>query len=147
MIGSGKHVLGYVVVGSTGLLLIAEKVRTACTLPGNHEVKSVSVSRWHRMPLQVGRNASTCQLLILQSLQPQGQLHFNTVACFAYTTPVWLAQENEASGSNSPVREEQARGIDKLTTFPIDGGCCSPLVTACLLCAAAHASLCCTLMC
>jgi hypothetical protein len=51
--GSGKHVLGYVVVGSTALLLLAEKVRVSAKLPGHHAVKSVAVSKWHKISLQV----------------------------------------------------------------------------------------------
>ncbi len=38
IVGSGKHVLGYVVIGHTGLLLLVEKARVAATLPGNHHV-------------------------------------------------------------------------------------------------------------
>lgn len=52
MVGLAEHVLGYVTIGATGLLLLAEKVRSA-TLPGHHSVKTVTLSRWHRIPLQV----------------------------------------------------------------------------------------------
>ena len=47
--------LGYVVVGSTALLLIAEKVRVSAVLPGNHQVKTVTVSKWLKIGLQVRR--------------------------------------------------------------------------------------------
>lgn len=52
VVGLAEHVLGYVTIGATGLLLLAEKVRSA-TLPGHHSVKTVTLSRWHRIPLQV----------------------------------------------------------------------------------------------
>lgn len=60
VVGAGKHVLGYVVLGTTGLLLLAEKVRVSALLPGNHAVKSVAVSKWYRVPLQVWRVWSVC---------------------------------------------------------------------------------------
>jgi len=52
-IAQGKAVLGYVVLGPVGLLLIAELARVSATLPGGHEIKTVSQSRWHRIQLQV----------------------------------------------------------------------------------------------
>jgi len=81
VVGTGKHILGYIVIGSTGLLLLAEKVRVSATLPGHHEVKTVAASKWHRIPLQ----------------QP------------------------ETEPPSNMARDEQAKGIDKITTFPIDG--------------------------
>lgn len=45
--------LGYVVIGPMGLLLLAEKTRVSATLPGNHQVKTIVTSRWHKIPLQV----------------------------------------------------------------------------------------------
>ena len=54
IVAMGKNVLGYVVVGSTALLLIAEKLRVSTVLPGGHEVKTVVASKWLRIPLQVG---------------------------------------------------------------------------------------------
>jgi len=53
VVGSGKHVLGYVVVGPMGLLLLVEKTRVSATLPGNHQVKTLVTTRWHKIPLQV----------------------------------------------------------------------------------------------
>jgi hypothetical protein len=53
VLSTGKHVLGYVVIGPTGLLLLAEKVRVSATLPGNHQVKTLVTSKWHKIPLQV----------------------------------------------------------------------------------------------
>jgi hypothetical protein len=58
LLAQGKVVLGYVVLGPVGLLLIAELVRVSATLPGGHEVKTVAQSKWHRIPLQVGPEAS-----------------------------------------------------------------------------------------
>ena len=55
VVATGKHVLGYVVVGSTALLLIAEKIRVSAVLPGNHQVKTVTVSKWLKIGLQVRR--------------------------------------------------------------------------------------------
>lgn len=51
VVAIAKHVLGYIVVGTTGLLLVAEKVKTTAILPGGHEVKTVITSKWHRIPL------------------------------------------------------------------------------------------------
>ena len=53
VVGAGKYVLGYVVIGPLGLLLLADKVRVSATLPGRHQVKTVVTSRWIRIPLQV----------------------------------------------------------------------------------------------
>ena len=53
VVGTGKHVLGYVVIGPMGLLLLAEKTRVSATLPGNHQVKTIVTSHWHKIPLQV----------------------------------------------------------------------------------------------
>lgn len=53
LLASGKVVLGYLVLGPVGLLLIAELVRVSATLPGGHEIKTVSQTRWHRILLQV----------------------------------------------------------------------------------------------
>jgi hypothetical protein len=50
-------VLGYVVLGPVGLLLLAENLRTAAVLPGGHEIKTVTQSRWHRITLQVWQQA------------------------------------------------------------------------------------------
>lgn len=49
-----KNVLGYFVVNSVACLLLAHSVRTTAVLPGGHEVKTVSTTRWHKLPLQVG---------------------------------------------------------------------------------------------
>ena len=53
VIGAGKYPLGYVVIGNMGVLLLAEKVRISATLPGNHQVKTVTVSKWLKIPLMV----------------------------------------------------------------------------------------------
>jgi hypothetical protein len=53
VMATGKNILGHIVVGSTALLLIAEKVRISANLPGNHAVKTVTVSKWFKIPLQV----------------------------------------------------------------------------------------------
>eukprot|EP00878_Enallax_costatus_P030322 GHUV01033006.1.p1 GENE.GHUV01033006.1~~GHUV01033006.1.p1 ORF type:complete len:414 (+),score=91.02 GHUV01033006.1:1544-2785(+) len=47
-----KYVLGYVVLGPVALLLLAEAVRVSGTLPGGHEIKTVTQSKWHRITLQ-----------------------------------------------------------------------------------------------
>ena len=54
VMATARNVLGYVVLGSTALLLVAEKLRRSAVLPGNHEVWTVQSSRWHRIALQVG---------------------------------------------------------------------------------------------
>ncbi|GAX77587.1 hypothetical protein CEUSTIGMA_g5031.t1 [Chlamydomonas eustigma] len=84
VMATGKNILGHIVIGNTALLLIAEKVRISATLPGNHVVKTVTVSKWFRIPLQV---------------EPEVQ--------------------NSANAAMA--KEEQARGIEKLVTFPLDG--------------------------
>lgn len=90
VLGTGKHVLGYVVIGSTALLLLAEKVRVSASLPGNHEIKAVSVSKWHKISLN-GSQAPD-------------------------------APSDTPSSASSPLsKEEQARGVEKITTFHIDG--------------------------
>ena len=53
VLAKGKAVLGYVVVGCWGLLLLAENVRVTAELPGGHLIKTVTCSRWHRIPCQV----------------------------------------------------------------------------------------------
>ena len=53
VLAAGKYLLGYVVLGTTGLVLLAEKVRVSAVLPGNHEVKTVTTSKWIKIPLQV----------------------------------------------------------------------------------------------
>lgn len=50
VLASGKCILGYTVIGTFGLLLLAEKVRTTI-LPGNHVVKTVTSSKWHKLNL------------------------------------------------------------------------------------------------
>jgi hypothetical protein len=52
-LAAGKVVLGYVVLGPVALLLFAELVRVSATLPGGHEIKTVSQTKWHRIQLQV----------------------------------------------------------------------------------------------
>lgn len=53
VVGAGKHVLGYVVMGPMALLLLVEKTRTSATLPGGHQIKTLVTTRWHKIPLQV----------------------------------------------------------------------------------------------
>ncbi len=53
VVGQGKAILGYTIVGHVALLLLAEKIRVSATLPGGHEVKTVTTTRWHRMTLLV----------------------------------------------------------------------------------------------
>lgn len=52
VVASGKAVLGYVVVGPWALLLLVERTRVSVTLPGGHEIKTVTASKWQRIPLQ-----------------------------------------------------------------------------------------------
>lgn len=85
--------LGYVVVGSTALLLLAEKVRVSATLPGNHEVKAISVSKWHKITLANSGTSSDA--------------------------PPETSSSSSAALALS--KEEQARGVEKITTFHIDG--------------------------
>eukprot|EP00210_Caulerpa_lentillifera_P003458 g3300.t1 len=50
--GSGVAVLGYVVIGYTGLLLLVEKARISAVLPGPVTIKTISNSKWFRIPFQ-----------------------------------------------------------------------------------------------
>src|SRR5689334_10412518 len=54
ILAHAKYVLGYVVLGPVALLLLAEAVRVSGTLPGGHDIKTVTQSKWHRITLQVG---------------------------------------------------------------------------------------------
>lgn len=49
----GKALLGYTVLGPVALLLVAESVRVSAVLPGGHQIKTVTQSRWHRINLLV----------------------------------------------------------------------------------------------
>jgi hypothetical protein len=71
-------VLGYVVIGPTGLLLLAEKVRVSATLPGNHQVKTLVTSKWHKIPLQVD---------LLWDLPAWWTLHVSWPAVKGFTFP------------------------------------------------------------
>jgi len=53
VLAHGKAVLGYAVLGPVALLLVAEAVRVSAVLPGGHQIKTVTQSRWHRINLQV----------------------------------------------------------------------------------------------
>lgn len=53
ILGKGKAALGYVVVGNCGLLLLAENARVSAVLPGRHKVRTVTNTKWHRIPCQV----------------------------------------------------------------------------------------------
>ena len=74
--------LGYVVLGPVGLLLLAEQVRVSAVLPGGHEVKTVTQSRWHRVALR----------------QPELD-----------------------AATQGAARKELETGVDRVTSFPIDG--------------------------
>lgn len=52
-LAAGKALLGYAVLGPAALLLVAEQVRASAVLPGGHEVKTVTQSRWTQIALQV----------------------------------------------------------------------------------------------
>ncbi|KAF6264364.1 hypothetical protein COO60DRAFT_1698391 [Scenedesmus sp. NREL 46B-D3] len=52
VLAHGKAVLGYAVLGPVALLLLAEAVRVSGALPGGHEIKTVTQSKWHRINLQ-----------------------------------------------------------------------------------------------
>lgn len=49
----GVAVLGYAPVGDRGLVLLATRVKPVVTLPGGHEVKLVTGSKWASVPLKV----------------------------------------------------------------------------------------------
>ncbi|KAG1680617.1 hypothetical protein FOA52_015066 [Chlamydomonas sp. UWO 241] len=83
LLGVGEALLGYVVIGATGLALVAEKTRPGGHLPGGHSVRCVTAAGWHRLVLR-GPGAS---------------------------------QREPDDGA----REEAARNVERLTTFPIDG--------------------------
>jgi hypothetical protein len=53
VLAHGKALLGYTVLGPVALLLLAEAVRVSGVLPGGHEIKTVTQSKWHRINLQV----------------------------------------------------------------------------------------------
>lgn len=40
-------------LGPVALLLVVEAVRVSAVLPGGHQIKTVTQSRWHRIALQV----------------------------------------------------------------------------------------------
>lgn len=56
----GKAILGYAVLGPVALLLLAEATRVSCVLPGQHDVMTVTLSRWHRIQLQVRVHVCGC---------------------------------------------------------------------------------------
>lgn len=58
VLAHAKYVLGYVVLGPVALLLLADAVRVSGTLPGGHEIKTVTQSKWHRINLQVCSGAT-----------------------------------------------------------------------------------------
>jgi hypothetical protein len=60
VLAHGKAVLGYTVLGPVALLLLVEAVRVSGVLPGGHQIKTVTQSKWHKITLQV-------RLLHLQS--------------------------------------------------------------------------------
>ena len=49
----GTALLGYVPIGSVGLVLLATRIRDVLTLPGGHVIKLVVESKWYNVPLQV----------------------------------------------------------------------------------------------
>ncbi|GMH39713.1 hypothetical protein BSKO_07611 [Bryopsis sp. KO-2023] len=51
-LGKGKSALGYVVVGNTGLLLLAENASVSALLPGGHQIRTVTNTAWYRIPCQ-----------------------------------------------------------------------------------------------
>jgi hypothetical protein len=44
--------LGYAALNDVALMLLATRVRVAVTLPGGHQIMTVSESQWMRVPLQ-----------------------------------------------------------------------------------------------
>ncbi|KXZ46422.1 hypothetical protein GPECTOR_43g858 [Gonium pectorale] len=91
VLATAPYILGYVVVGPWGLLLVAEKFRVSATLPGNHEVKTVTKTQWHKIPLLIN--------LSMQSVQ----------------TPEAGLKDEKA------MKDEIDKGIERLLAFPIDG--------------------------
>jgi len=53
----GVALLGYAPVGNRGLVLLATRAKTVVTLPGGHEVKLVTGSKWATIPLEVSGSA------------------------------------------------------------------------------------------
>mmetsp|Transcript_40468 Transcript_40468/g.72680 ORF Transcript_40468/g.72680 Transcript_40468/m.72680 type:complete len:334 (-) Transcript_40468:869-1870(-) len=45
-------ILGYAALNDVALMLLATRVRVAVTLPGGHQIMTVSESQWMRVPLQ-----------------------------------------------------------------------------------------------
>jgi hypothetical protein len=62
VLAHGKALLGYTVLGPVALLLLAEAVRVSGVLPGGHEIKTVTQSKWHRINLQVCVHQCTTQM-------------------------------------------------------------------------------------
>eukprot|EP00198_Chlamydomonas_reinhardtii_P010960 XP_001700297.1 predicted protein [Chlamydomonas reinhardtii] len=91
VLATAPYILGYVVIGPWGLLLVAEKFRVSASLPGNHEVKTVTKSHWIKIPLQLN--------LSLQSVQ----------------APEAVLKDEKA------MKDEIDKGIERLLSFPIDG--------------------------
>ena len=48
--------LGYVAIGSAGMVLLAARTRPAAVLPGGHVMRLVTESRWVTVPLQARWN-------------------------------------------------------------------------------------------
>lgn len=62
VLATAPYILGYVVIGPWGLLLVAEKFRVSASLPGNHEVKTVTKSHWIKIPLQLNLSLQSVQV-------------------------------------------------------------------------------------
>jgi hypothetical protein len=128
IVGQGKAILGYTVVGHVALLLLAEKVRVSATLPGNHDVKTAITTRWHRIALQVGpahcpraaRRPSSCTaaaVLLRCCMRRLRRCRRRPRA-----PPAWPAQQPDTDPTGvRGVKEEVERGIDKIVTLPLDG--------------------------
>eukprot|EP00210_Caulerpa_lentillifera_P002977 g2842.t1 len=119
VVGSGVAVLGYIVIGRTGLLLIAEKTKVTATLPGPVTINTISVSKWFQISLQphlteLQRRAISKNTRIIESqirkivtfplkgdhwfsedadvTRPFPSMHPKTQPCYQFVWNAWLAQ-------------------------------------------------------
>jgi hypothetical protein len=130
VVAHGKALLGYAVLGPMALLLLAEGVRVSGMLPGGHLIKTVTQSKWVRIPLQVRAERA---LVWCWAGLGRGMLR---VCCMLTPCPATRGQPFSSSARSSAPRVQQPeldpttqatmkaefdRGVDKTTSFPVDG--------------------------
>lgn len=87
LVAQAPYVLGYVVLGSYGLLLLAEKTRVSAMLPGHHLVRTVTKAQWVKIALQVSQfTGHLMSFSNFGSLPPGPWLAFGK--CWSVSLPV-----------------------------------------------------------